>query len=75
LLIFFCNKLKLVIEIDGSSHNFDSVQQKDRIKQDLLNNMGITVLRFTNKEVMTSVHQVVQTIEDYIFDFEKTQAK
>jgi very-short-patch-repair endonuclease len=68
---FFCNKLRLVIEIDGSSHNFDEVQQKDRIKQDFLNNNGITVLRFTNKEVMTSVFQIVQTIEDYIYEFEK----
>ena len=68
---FFCNKLRLVIEIDGSTHDFDEVQQKDRNKQDFLNKLGITVLRFTNKEVMTSVFQVVQTIEDYISEFEK----
>ena len=68
---FFCNKLKLVIEIDGSSHDFDEVQQKDRNKQDFLNKLGITVLRFTNREVMTSVFLVVQTIEDYISEFEK----
>ena len=68
---FFCNKLRLVIEIDGSTHDFDEVQQKDRNKQDFLNKLGITVLRFTNKEVMTSVFQVVQTIEDYIGEFEK----
>ena len=68
---FFCNKLKFVIEIDGSSHDFDEVQQKDRNKQDFLNKLGITVLRFTNREVMTSVFLVVQTIEDYISEFEK----
>ncbi len=68
---FFCNKLRLVIEIDGSSHDFDEVQQKDRNKQDFLNKLGITVLRFTNREVMTSVFLVVQTIEDYISEFEK----
>jgi very-short-patch-repair endonuclease len=68
---FFCNKLRLVVEIDGSTHDFDEVQQKDRNKQDFLNKLGITVLRFTNKEVMTSVFQVVQTIEDYISEFEK----
>jgi very-short-patch-repair endonuclease len=68
---FFCNKLRLVIEIDGSTHDFDEVQQKDRNKQDFLNKLGITVLRFTNKEVMSSVFQVVQTIEDYIGEFEK----
>ena len=68
---FFCNKLRLIIEIDGSTHDFDEVQQKDRNKQDFLNKLGITVLRFTNKEVMSSVFQVVQTIEDYISEFEK----
>ena len=33
------------------------------------------MLRFTNKEVMTDVFQVVQTIEDYIGEFEKENKK
>ena len=35
---FFCNKLRLVIEIDGSTHDLDEVQQNDRNKQGFLTN-------------------------------------
>ncbi|MEA3450701.1 MAG: DUF559 domain-containing protein, partial [Bacteroidota bacterium] len=30
---FFCNKLKLVIELDGYTHDFEGVYDKDMIKE------------------------------------------
>jgi len=43
---FFCNKLKLVIELDGYSHTFENVSDKDKLKQERLQEQGIMVLRF-----------------------------
>ena len=43
---FFFQGLMLVIEVDGVSHNQRSVQVKDRRKEEFLESLGITVLRF-----------------------------
>lgn len=37
----FCNKLKLVIELDGYTHTFEEVSDKDRSKEDKLKKLGI----------------------------------
>lgn len=49
---FFCNNLKLVIELDGITHHDISVQYKDAKKTEYLEGKGITVLRFKDKEVI-----------------------
>lgn len=68
---FFCNKLKLAIELDGYSHNFEDVIIKDEKKELHLNNLGITVLRFDDDDVMNDINNVLRCIEIYILDFEK----
>lgn len=68
---FFCNKLKLAIELDGYSHNFEEVVIKDEKKELHLNSLGITVLRFDDNEVMNDINNVLRCIEIFILDFEK----
>lgn len=46
---FYCAKLQLVIEIDGSVH--DQQKAYDRARDQELSHRGITVVRFTNDEV------------------------
>ncbi len=70
---FFCNKLKLAIELDGYSHNFEEVVIKDEKKELHLNSLGITVLRFDDNEVINDMNNVLLCIENYILDFEKNQ--
>lgn len=66
---FFCSKLKLVIEIDGISHNekFES----DQIRQQELEALGLSVLRFYELDVKENIHAVAQVIEDWIEKYEK----
>ena len=66
---FFCSKLKLVIEIDGISHNDKS--ESDQIRQQELESLGLSVLRFYEWDVKENIHAVVQVIEDWIEKFEK----
>jgi len=66
---FFCSKLKLVIEIDGISHNDKS--KSDQIRQQKLESLGLTILRFYEWNVRKDVFAVVQTIENWIEKFEK----
>ena len=68
---FFCNKLMLVIETDGFSHQFEEVYDKDIRKEKHLNELGITVLRFEDNEVMKEIENVLRTIEYYIDVFEE----
>jgi len=68
---FFCHELMLVIELDGYTHNFEEVVEKDERKQKELEALGLTVLRFADIEVMHDINNVLRTIEGYIEEFEE----
>ena len=61
---FFCRKLKLAIEIDGSSH--DEKYELDMKRQREIESYGITVLRFSDKEVKENIEGVLRGIEGWI---------
>jgi len=67
---FFCNKLRLVIELDGYSHEILEVWEKDVVKTKRLEKLGIVVLRFSDYQIMNDVENVLRAIEDYILTFE-----
>jgi very-short-patch-repair endonuclease len=63
---FLCRELELVIEVDGSSHNDPEVKQKDQIKQQELEKLGITVIRFENHEVIYQRPKVLAELGEVI---------
>lgn len=63
---FFCKELNLVIELDGLTHNWAEVIEKDKKKQNDLKLLGYTVLRFNDDEVMFRIEMVSRTIENWI---------
>ena len=67
---FFCNKLKLAIECDGYSHQLPEVWEKDVKKEQRLNELGVTVLRFSDDMIMNDISNVIRCIENYIINFE-----
>ena len=71
ILDFFCYELMLGIEVDGISHEFLEVYNKDTIKEKRMNELGITVLRFSDNEVLKDMENVLRAIEFYIFEYEK----
>ena len=72
ILDFYCHELQLGIEVDGYSHQLLKVQKKDERKEKRMNNFGITVLRFSDNEVLKDMENVLRAIEFYILEFEKT---
>ncbi|MGE4346827.1 MAG: endonuclease domain-containing protein [Flavobacteriaceae bacterium] len=70
---FFCHELMLAIEVDGYSHQFEEVYDKDVQKTKRLNELGVTVLRFTDNEVLKEMFSVMLAIENYITEFEKQE--
>ena len=55
---FMCKKLKLIIEVDGYSHFIDDVIIKDEKKQNKLENLGYTVIRFQEGEILNQIDRV-----------------
>ena len=67
---FYCYRLRLVIEVDGISHNEKETQENDKLKESFIKNIGFNVLRFTDDEVLGNPNMVIRRIERYIDEFE-----
>src|SRR5580693_2174186 len=57
---FVCFGIKLVVELDGDSHN--NRQNYDAKRTEYLNGLGYKVMRFTNEDVMNNLEGVVETL-------------
>ena len=60
---FYCHSKKLILEIDGSIHDLEEVKSNDAIHQKNLEQLGLTVLRFTTDEVTSHMESILQKIE------------
>ena len=64
---FYCPKLHLVIELDGSQHYSDNGIQYDNKRTEDLKEYGIkTVIRVPNNEISHNLSGVAEFIEDCI---------
>ena len=59
---FYCFELKLVIEIDGDSHNTENAQAYDLERSQILESYGLKIIRFTNEEVLTNFEGICEVI-------------
>ncbi len=59
---FYCAKLKLVIEVDGITHDEKAVQEKDKLKEQFLKDNHFTVIRFTDDQVVGNINKVLKKI-------------
>lgn len=67
---FYCKKLNLVIEIDGDSHFYAKYLLEDHKRQNLLEELGLSFLRFPDIDIKKSIRSVLQEIENFIDDWE-----
>ena len=49
---FFCHEHLLVIEVDGSVHDSAEARLNDAEREAILLDMGLTILRFSNDDVL-----------------------
>lgn len=63
---FMCKELMLVIEADGITHQWEETMIKDKKRQADLEAAGFTVLRFTDEEILNSIHLVRSSLEEWI---------
>jgi very-short-patch-repair endonuclease len=68
---FFCKSLMLAIEVDGRSHNHEEAFNKDEIRQQKLESLGVTLIRFSEAEVKYDMLNVMRGIEGIIISIIK----
>jgi len=59
---FFCPAANLVIEIDGGQHLSPEHVKRDTVRDGYLASLGLTVLRFTDTEVLRNMDGVLERI-------------
>jgi very-short-patch-repair endonuclease len=66
---FYSAKAKLVIELDGGVHDAADAKEYDAIRDGVMASLGLTVLRFSNKQVETELSVVLAEIEQHLKSF------
>ena len=61
---FYCHKFKLVVEIDGGIHETQKEYDEGRTAE--LESWGLTIIRFSNEEVMNDIEKVVERIKNHL---------
>jgi very-short-patch-repair endonuclease len=61
---FYCKPLNLVIEVDGRSH--EGREEYDRERDIDLKKLGLTILRFADRDVRKNIREVLKVIEGWI---------
>ena len=63
---FYCHEIKLVIEIDGEIHETVEAKEYDSSRQACLEQLGLTVIRFSNHEVKFNLETVIKSIMEKV---------
>ena len=61
---FYCTKVKLAIELDGSVHEADHMQIYDTAREEIIKTFGVTFLRFKNLEIFQKLDRVLDNISN-----------
>jgi very-short-patch-repair endonuclease len=59
---FVCLSVKLIVELDGESHDFEQRQEADKRRDAFFESQGFRVLRFTNEQAASNLEGVVEVI-------------
>jgi len=59
---FYCHEKKLAIELDGCIHDLPEVKNHDNDRMKVIEQLGVTVLRFTNDEIFNDLNNVINKI-------------
>ena len=59
---FYCSKARLVVEVDGDYHVNSDIASNDNVRNDIIRNLGLTLLRFSNSDALNNTDAVVEKI-------------
>ena len=59
---FYCSAANLVIECDGGQHYTEDGRSADQARDQALGQLGLSVLRFDNRQILTEIDAVIELI-------------
>jgi very-short-patch-repair endonuclease len=63
---FYCAQAKLVVEVDGASHQTPEANEYDRARDAWMQQQGIQILRFTCAQVENETTKVLDEIDSFL---------
>jgi very-short-patch-repair endonuclease len=63
---FYCAKAQLIIELDGGQHYTREGKAKDERRDVYMESLGLRVLRFSDREVLTNPRGVMEKIWSHL---------
>jgi very-short-patch-repair endonuclease len=60
---FYCAEVRLIIEIDGSSHDTADQKEYDKFRDEFLKELNHKVLRFKNSQINNELSNVLDEIK------------
>ncbi len=63
---FYCDKAKLVVELDGSQHFEETGKAKDTERDKYLESLGLVILRFSNSDINKNFYEVCTVIDNTV---------
>lgn len=71
---FYCHEIRLVIEVDGGIHDHGRQAERDIERTRILNSLGITVVRFSNDQIINRLNDSLNDLKQQI-QLKKNQLK
>jgi very-short-patch-repair endonuclease len=63
---FYCSKYKLAVEVDGEIHLRPDIVERDKVRTEFIEAWEITIVRFTNDEVLNNLSGVLEELKNYL---------
>ena len=63
---FYTYEKKLAVEIDGKRH--EKTKEEDAMRTEMINHLGISVVRFKNEEILYRIEEVKERLKKYLFN-------
>jgi very-short-patch-repair endonuclease len=63
---FYCPKAQLVVELDGGQHYETAGRERDKVRDKALKELGLTVLRFSDRDVLEKTNAVIEKIWSHL---------
>lgn len=63
---FYCDKAKLIVELDGSQHFEETGLASDRERDEYLESLGLKILRFSNLDIDKNFYEVCTVIDNAV---------
>lgn len=63
---FYCERYRIVIELDGSQHYENAGQNYDKKRDEYMQSQGLTVLRYSNADINLRFRSVCEEIINHL---------